>query len=391
MQSRVAANLCLLLALSCLVSRASAQATTTQPTLPPTTAADVLKPVCETLEQAVSADDYDAIKTYLPDAADPAPPVSPDAAEVLERVRPQLDAVAAAVKLPSGGGLWLDLGATPVSPAGWTSQTYKLATLLAADAVRDADAGDNAAAFDRLQSLLGLAKLLVDRPDPMLIIYGRSCGERTATATGRIALTLTPEQATALRDGFLALRHTAEAAAWRQQGRDFALAFSRFANGFGDVKDIDPMLLPLLDLPPDAKQKWEDPLERDRMTRALVASFASLADALEATGDARSAKVAEAKRHVADAGWIGNAAGPSVDLYVAASERFDVMFTLAAAAMDVRRRGEAALADYPDPSDGKPFAYRDLGGGGFALTSRYDWKGVPQTFRVEPATRKVDQ
>ena len=391
MPSRIVATVCLLLALSCVAGRVAAQATTTQPALPPTTAADVLQPVCESLEKGVSDADYDAVETYLPDAADATPPVSPDAAAVLERVRPQLDAVADAIKLPSGGGQWLDLAAKPVFPAGWTFQIHKLAALLAADAVRAADAGDGDAASARLRSLLGLANLLTDIPDPTLVVYGRACGGTAMKAAGRVARTLTVEQALALRDGFLALLHTAEAKAWRQQGKDLGFTFSRFANGFGDVKDIDPMLLPLLDLPADAKQKWEDPLERDRMTRALVASYASLADALEATGDARAARLADAKRHVADAGWLGRSVGPSVDLYVASSERSDAQFTLAAAGLEVCHRGEAALADYPDPTDGQPFAYRDLGDGGFVLTSRHEWKGEPQTFRVEPATRETNK
>ena len=350
-------------------------APTTRPAdAPPQTAADVLRPVCESLAEEVSEADYDAARVLLDGGNGDA------AAAVLNRVQPQLDAVADAVKLPSGGGQWMNLKIQPAFAADWTMQIHRLATLAAADAVRKADA---AAAFGRLDDLLRLAKLLVDQPDLTLVIYGRNVGQLAMTATGRVAPRLTAEQAAKLRDHFLALRQTAAAEAVRQNGRTIDLALSRMGNAFGDMNDIDPLLLPLLDLPPDARQTWENPLERDRMTRALRLAHEATADSLDATGDARAAKIAEAKRRVADAGWLGNAAGPSVDLYVAAHDRFAAWFTLAAAALEVRTRGPAALADYADPTDGRPFDYAALDGGGFVLTSRQTIKDQPLTFRVE--------
>ena len=353
-------------------------APTTRPAdAPPQTAADVLRPVCESLETDVAEADYDAARALL-DGGD-----GDAVAAVLDRVQPQLDVIADAVKLPSGGGQWMDLKIQPAFAADWTMQVHRLAALAAADAVRKADAGDADAAFGRLHDLLRLAKLLVDQPDLTLVIYGRNVGQLAMTATGRVAPRLTAEQAAKLRDDFLALRQTAAAEAVRQNGRNIDLALSRMGNAFGDMNDIDPLLLPLLDLPPDARQKWENPLERDRMTRALRLAHEATADSLDATGDARAAKIAEAKRRVADAGWLGNAAGPSVDLYVAAHDRFAAWFTLAAAGLEVRTRGPAALADYADPTDGRPFDYAALDGGGFVLTSRQTIKDQPLTFRVE--------
>ena len=354
-------------------------------TFPATTAADVLRPVCESMETAVSDDDYDAVRAVVDGGA-----VTPEVAAVLDRVRPQMDAVADAVKLPSGGGQWLDLEAKPVFVADWVMQIRRLEGCVAADAVHLADAGDADAAFARLDDLLGLAKVMVDQPDLMLIVFGRNVGRSAMLATGRVASRLTPDQCTTLRRDFLKLLQTAEARAMRQQGRETAFTFSRLAAKFSDPSEFDPFTLALLDLPPDARQKWEDPLERERMTRAMRLAFDAAADALEATGDARAAKVAEAERHVADAGWIGNAVGPSVELYVDAHDRFAAWFTLAAAGLDVRVRGPAALADYPDPTDGLPFDYAPLDGGGFVLTSRYTFKDDALTFRVEPATPGIN-
>ena len=368
----------ILLLVLLLAAPAPAQVTTT---LPSQTAADVLRPVCESLEPDVgnvSDADYDAVRAVVDGGA-----VTPPVVDLLERVRPQMDAVADAVKLPSGGDQWMDLTADPVFPAKWVMQIRRLDACLAADAVRLVDAGQPDAAFARLHDGLGLAKLLVDQPDVTLVIFGRNVGRSAMLATGLAAAHLSPDQCADLRGDFLKLLQTAEATALRQDGKETALAFSRMAAEFGDPSDVDPLLLPLINFPPDAREKWENPVERERMTRAVQLAYESAADALEAAREARAAKVDEAKRHVTESGWIGRATGPSVDLFVDAHDRSAAWFTLAAAGLDVRVRGPAALADHPDPTDGLPFDYADTGGGAFVLTSRHTFKDEPLTFRVD--------
>ena len=368
----------------------AASPTTTRPTpLPPQTAADVLRPVCEPLDAIVSDDDmariYDS-PPGRPQTTRPTGPLTPGAAAVLDRVRPQLDALSEAARLPSGGGQWFDPESDPPVPANWAWRVMRLGDLAAADAVRRADAGETTAAFERLQGLLAVSKLLVNQPDSTLIFFGRTSGNAATAAAGHVANRLTDEQVSDLRDGFLALRQTNEVAAQRRQGRDVTRFIRGAPTPFGDPDKLDPMVLALLNPPPEARAKWEDPLERDRMTRALGNAYEASADALTATGAARAAKLAEAERHVADAGWLGRALDPAADLAVKSQTRFDAIFALAAAAMDVRLRGPAALADYPDPTDGEPFAYRDLGDGGFELTSRHVIKNdQPLTFHVKGA------
>ena len=376
----------LLLTVLLAVTSPASSPTTRPAGVVPQTAAEALRPVCEALDRATSEEDKeenDAISSAFPADWQPMPPLTPAVLEVLARVQPQLDALAEAAKLPAGGGQWLDPDDDPPAAASWAWTLVTLSRLAAADAVRRADAGDAAGASARLQSVLAVSKLLVDLPYDLLIVEGRRCAADAIPATARIAATLTDEQAAALRDAYLDLRKTAEVEAMRRQGRDVERCFRDAPTPYGDPAKVDPLILALLNPPPDARAKWEDLVERDRMIRSLRLAYEASADALAATGDARAAKLAEAGQRVADAGWLGPVFGPASDLMATAQTRFDTLFTLAAAGLDVRLRGPAALADDLDPTDGKAFEYAPLDGGGFVLTSRHAFKDKPLTFRVQ--------
>ena len=251
------------------------------------------------------------------------------------------------------------------------------AAAVAADAGRDSDAADRLAAVFRFARHIGNEPTLVTK-----LVQGGIENLRVDAAEAFLPR-LSPAAVSRLRDSLLRLPPDQPFAdAVRRDGRIGADYFASLEK-FPQKKFMDFETGEWLDLTPEQRAAWADPATRRKWADGVARQAEDAADALALPPAERHAKLDAVHAARADYGPLAAMASMNLNPMLDARQSIVARLALLRAALDVRVVGRDALPQTPDPTDGKPFDYAPLDGGGFVLTSRYALKEKPLTFRVE--------